>query len=302
MAEGTPPNGHAEHPHHAPPVVPGLSAFAGEYDLILCDVWGVVHNGVAAFPAACAALGRARAGGASVILVSNAPRPNGFVRDMLDRFGVPRSAYDAIVTSGDVTRDVLAARPGARMFHLGPPRDVGTFEGLDLTLAPLAEADVVVCTGLLDDDTETPDDYRGQLNEMKARAVPLICANPDLVVEKGDKLIYCAGAIAEAYEKIGGEAIWCGKPYPAIYATALTRGEALRGGPIDRSKVLGIGDALRTDIAGANDAGFDSLFISSGIHAHELKSIDGAVPDTASLAALFTGHAHPRGVMPRLAW
>lgn len=299
MAEGT--NGTSAHPH-APPMVSGLSVFAGEYDLVLCDVWGVIHNGVAAFPAACAALGRARAGGATVLLVSNAPRPNAFVQTMLDGFGVPRTTYDGIVTSGDVTRAVLAARPGVRMFHLGPPRDLGTFEALDLRLTGLAEAEVVVCTGLLDDDVETPEDYRGTLETMKARALPLICANPDLVVERGDKLIYCAGAIAEAYEKLGGEALWCGKPYRPIYDTALERAEALRGGPIDRTKVLGIGDALRTDIAGANDAGFDSLFISGGIHAEELKSIDGAVPDTESLADLFTGHAHPRGVMPRLAW
>ncbi|MEP9354544.1 TIGR01459 family HAD-type hydrolase [Xanthobacter sp. KR7-65] len=287
---------------HAPPMVGGLSTFAGQYDLILCDVWGVIHNGVAAFPSACDALEQVRAGGASVVLVSNAPRPNRFIMGMLDGLGVPRTAYDAIVTSGDVTRDMLEARPGALVFHLGPPRDVGTFEGLDMTLVPLEEADLVVCTGLLDDDVETPDDYRDTLAAMKARALPLICANPDLVVERGDKLIFCAGAIALAYEEIGGKAFWCGKPYRPIYDTAFARAEVIRGGVIERARVLGIGDALRTDITGANEAGFDSLFISGGIHAQELKSIDGAVPDTESLAELFTGHAHPRGVMPRLAW
>lgn len=294
------PNGRAH--LHAPPLVDGLAGFAGQYDLILCDVWGVLHNGVAAFPSACDALTKARAGGASVVLVSNAPRPNRFIMGMLDGLGVPRAAYDAIVTSGDVTREMLEARPGARLFHLGPERDLGTFDGLDLTLAPLEEADVVVCTGLLDDEVETPEDYRDTLAAMKARDLPFICANPDLVVERGDKLIYCAGAIALAYEEIGGKALWCGKPYRPIYDTAFAKAEVIRGGAIDRARVLGIGDALRTDIAGANDAGFDSLFISGGIHAQELKSIDGAVPDTASLAELFTGHAHPRGVMPRLAW
>lgn len=300
MAEGT--NGTHTQRHHAPPVVSGLSAFAGDYDLILCDVWGVIHNGLAAFPAACSALGQARAGGATVVLVSNAPRPNRFVGQMLDGFGVPHSSYDSIVTSGDVTREVLAARPGVRMFHLGPPRDLGTFEGLNLVQSGLEEAEVMVCTGLLDDDVDTPEDYRGTLETMKARNMPLICANPDLVVERGETLIYCAGAIAQLYEQMGGEAIWCGKPYQAIYEVALGRAEAIRGRPIDRKRVLGIGDALRTDIAGANDAGFDSLFISSGIHAQELKSLDGAIPDTESLADLFSGHAHPRGVMPRLAW
>lgn len=289
------------HPH-APPLVPGLSVYAGQYDLILCDVWGVLHNGVAAFASAGEALTRYRAQGATVVLVSNAPRPNPFVVKMLDGLGVPRTAYDAIVTSGDVTREMLAARAGARVYHLGPERDLSTYDGLDLTLAGLADANLVVCTGLFDDEVETPEHYRDTLAAMKARDLTLICANPDLVVEHGDKLIFCAGAIAQAYEEIGGKAVWCGKPYRPIYDTAFARAEVIRGGAIDREKVLGIGDALRTDIAGANDAGFDSLFISGGIHAQELKSIDGAIPDTESLAELFTGHAHPRGVMGRLVW
>lgn len=285
-----------------PPLIPGLSRFAGDYDLILCDVWGVVHNGVSAFPAAAEALRKAREGGASVLLVSNAPRPNDVIVAMLDRLGVPRDAYDGIVTSGDVTRGLLEARPGARVYHLGPERDLSTYDGLDLSLASPDAADVVVCTGLFDDDVETPADYAEPLARMKARNLPFICANPDLVVERGNKLVYCAGAIAKAYEDIGGEAIYCGKPYPAIYQMALAKAEALRGGPVDKARVLGIGDALRTDIAGANDAGFDSLFIASGIHAVELKATDGAIPDEASLSALFEGHVHPRGVMPRLVW
>jgi len=289
------------HPH-APPLVPGLSVYAGQYELILCDVWGVLHNGIVAFASASDALTRARAQGATVVLVSNAPRPHPFVVKMLDGLGVPRTAYDGIVTSGDVTREMLAARAGARVYHLGPERDLSTYDGLDLTLAPIEEADLVVCTGLFDDEVETPEHYRAPLAAMKARGLPLICANPDLVVERGDKLIFCAGAIAQAYEEIGGTAIWCGKPYRPIYDTAFARAEVIRGGAIAREKVLGIGDALRTDIAGANDAGFDSLFISGGIHAQELKSIDGAIPDTESLAELFTGHAHPRGVMGRLVW
>lgn len=298
MAEGTP----AAERIDAPPLIAGLSTFAGDYDLILCDVWGVVHNGLSAFPAACAALGRARAGGASVVLVSNAPRPNAAIVTMLDGLGVPRSSYDAIVTSGDVTRALLEARGRARVFHLGPERDLSTYDGLDVALSPLPEADLAVCTGLFDDNVETPEDYADMLAQMKARDLPFICANPDLVVERGSRLIYCAGAIAKAYEDLGGAAVYCGKPYRPIYDTALALAETLRGGAVDKARVLGIGDALRTDIAGANDAGFDSLFIAGGIHAAELKAVDGAVPDSASLAALFDGHAHPRGVMPRLAW
>ncbi|MGR7996001.1 MULTISPECIES: TIGR01459 family HAD-type hydrolase [unclassified Xanthobacter] len=286
----------------APPLISGLSAIIGDYDLILCDVWGVIHNGVAAFPAACAALTQAREGGRTVVLVSNAPRPNSAIVTMLDGLGAPRSAYDAIVTSGDVTRAQLAAHPGARVFHLGPDRDLSTYDGLDLTLSPAEAADLVVCTGLFDDNVETPADYADMLAAMKARDLPFICANPDLVVERGDRLVYCAGAIAEAYEALGGRTTYCGKPHRPIYDTALAVATALRGGPVASARVLGIGDALRTDIAGANGAGFDSLFIAGGIHAQELKAHDGAVPDSASLAALFSGHAHPRGVMPRLAW
>ncbi|MFG1391981.1 TIGR01459 family HAD-type hydrolase [Xanthobacter agilis] len=298
MAEGTP----AAHRIGAPPLIAGLSAFAADYDLILCDVWGVIHNGVHAFPAACAALEQARAGGATAVLVSNAPRPNTAIIAMLDGFGVPRTSYDAIVTSGDVTRTLLSARGRVNVFHLGPERDLSTYDGLDIALGPLEAADLVVCTGLFDDNVETPDDYADMLAQMKARSLPFICANPDLVVERGASLVYCAGAIAKAYEDIGGEAVYCGKPYRPIYETALGLATALRGGRLDTARVLGIGDALRTDIAGANAAGFDSLFIAGGIHAAELKAADGAVPDSASLAALFDGHAHPRGVMPRLAW
>lgn len=285
-----------------PPLVPGLSAFADDYDLILCDVWGVLHNGVTAFAPAGEALTKARAGGRTVLLVSNAPRPNPFIVKMLDRLGVPRTAYDDVVTSGDVTRALIAARPGVKVFHLGPERDIGTFDGLDMVKTPMEEADITVCTGLLDDEVETPEDYKDLLAGMKARSLPFICANPDLVVERGEKLVYCAGAIAKAYEDIGGTAVYCGKPYPPIYQAALARAAELRGAPVAKDRVLGIGDALRTDIAGANDAGFDSLFIASGIHAGELNAVDGAVPDEASLSALFDGHAHPRGVMPRLAW
>ncbi|WP_029006559.1 TIGR01459 family HAD-type hydrolase [Azorhizobium doebereinerae] len=289
-------------PRDALSLLPGLSAIAGDYDLILCDVWGVIHNGLAAFPAACDALERARAGGATVLLVSNAPRPNAFVRTMLDGMGVQRAAYDGIVTSGDVTRAVLSAQPGVRIFHLGPQRDLGTYEGLDLVSTDLPEASLVVCTGLLNDDVETPEDYREMLTGMRARDLGFICANPDIVVERGDKLIYCAGALAQLYDELGGASVYCGKPHPPIYAEALARLETL-GRPVPApSRVLAIGDALRTDIIGAAGAGFDSLFISSGIHAVELKSEHGAAPDMAAVAQLFAAGPAPRAVMPRLSW
>ncbi len=286
----------------APRRVSGLSELALEYDLILCDIWGVVHNGLKAFPAACEALRLARVNGASVVLVSNAPRPNGFIATMLDRLAVPAGTYDAIVTSGDVTRTLLAERPGARLHHIGPARDIGTFDGLDLTITGPEEADLVCCTGLFDDEVETPADYVEQLTRLRDRGLTFICANPDIVVERGSKLVYCAGAIAQEYEKLGGTAIYCGKPHKPVYDMALATARALRPEGIRDGRVLCIGDALRTDIIGATAAGFDSLFIASGIHAEELNALEGAEPDHAALANLFSGHAHPRGVMPRLAW
>ena len=189
------------------PTLAGLSEIADRYDLILCDVWGVLHDGTRAHRPAGEALIRFRAleGSRSgprprrVVLVSNAPRPGEGVGRILDRFGVPREAYDAILTSGDLTRALIAARPGARIRHLGPERDLGIFHGLDLTLVPEPEADLVVCTGLFDDRSETADDYRDELERSAARQLTMICANPDLVVESGSRLIPCAGLLAAAY-------------------------------------------------------------------------------------------------------
>ncbi|MGU3494534.1 TIGR01459 family HAD-type hydrolase [Xanthobacteraceae bacterium A53D] len=289
-------------PRSVPPLLSGFSQIVSNYDLILCDVWGVIHNGISAFPATSDTLQRARAAGLTVLLVSNAPRPNAFVARMLDGMGVPRDAYDAIVTSGDVTRALLSERPGARIFHLGPSRDLGTYDGLDVTVSDLPDADLVVCTGLLNDEVETPEDYREMLTGMRARDLPFICANPDLVVERGDRLIYCAGAIAQLYDELGGASVYCGKPHAPVYAEALKQAGALRGSVPAAGRVIAIGDALRTDIIGAAGAGFDSLFISSGIHAVELASEHGAIPDTAAVARLFADGPVPTAMMPRLSW
>lgn len=286
----------------APPLVSGLSAFANDYDVILCDIWGVVHNGVAAFPAACTALQNARDEGKHVVLVSNAPRPNSAVMTILDGLGAPRSAYDAIVTSGDVTRTLLAEQPATKVFHLGPERDLPLFDTLEMERAPLEQAQMVVCTGLFDDSVETADDYAEMLAAMKMRDLPFICANPDIVVERGAQLIYCAGAIAVAYEALGGKVTYCGKPHMPIYDVALRTATLLRDAPVEKARVLGIGDALRTDILGASRAGFDSLFIAAGIHAGELNADDNTPPDADALKGLFAGQPQPRGVMSRLAW
>jgi len=285
-----------------PPLLDRFGPLAPDYDLVLSDVWGVVHNGVAATPEACDALVRFRAAGGTVVLITNAPRPGEVVaRTTLDHLGVPRTAYDGIVSSGDVTRALIAARAGERLFHIGPPRDLGIFAGLDAPTATLENADYTLCSGLTDDTVETPQDYHGLLERMRARGLPMICANPDVVVERGDKLVYCAGAIADLYAAAGGEVIFAGKPYRPIYDQALAIARAARGGPIARDRVLAIGDSVRTDLKGAAAFGIDCLFVTAGIHAEELGHRDN--PEASALADIFgAAGLFPKAVMRRLTW
>jgi HAD superfamily hydrolase (TIGR01459 family) len=275
---------------------------ARDYDVLLCDVWGVVHNGVAAFPAACNALMRFRAAGGAAILITNAPRSGEAVARILDRLGVPRAAYDAITSSGDVTRGVVGSRRGETLFHLGPQRDLSIFTGLEVTFASLESADYVVCSGLFDDTTETPESYRDMLAAMRARSLFMVCANPDIVVERGDTLVYCAGALADAYAGLGGEVLYCGKPYAPIYDAALVTAAVLRGGqPPERKRVLAIGDSVRTDLRGAQAFGLDYMFVTSGIHAGEYGSRE--TPDLAALDAVFAAAGvTPKAVMRGLVW
>jgi HAD superfamily hydrolase (TIGR01459 family) len=285
-----------------PPLIAGLASIASRYDLILCDVWGVVHNGVAAFPEAVAALQRIRAQGATVILISNAPRPGAVIRKQLDRMRVPGDAYDTIIASGDVTREELAKRPGVRLYHLGPERDHPNYEGLDVKLVALEEAEIVVCTGLFDDNKETPDDYREMLARIRERELPMICANPDIVVERGDRLIWCAGALAERYAALGGEVVYAGKPYAPVYKSALAQAARIRGGAVGRERVLAIGDGVRTDLLGAVAQGFDTLFVFGGIHAVEVLDERGE-PVAERLAHLFAeAGAWPAALIRRLVW
>ena len=285
-----------------PDIIDSFAPLARHYDVLLCDVWGVVHNGVVAFAPACAALRRFRAGGGTVILITNAPRPGASVGRILDRLGVPREAYDAITSSGDVTRGVVEGRLRERVFHLGPPRDLPIFAGLEVNFAPLESADYVVCSGLFDDAVETPENYRGLLAAMRGRALFMVCANPDVVVERGDTLVYCAGALADAYAALGGEVLYCGKPYAPIYQAALGSAAAFRGGerpPLTR--VLAIGDSVRTDLKGAAAFGVDCMFVISGIHAEEFG--DREAPDLSSLDAIFAAAGvTPKAVARRLEW
>ena len=284
-----------------PQIVPHFSAIASNYDVLLCDVWGVVHNGVAAFPQACDALARARAGGAFVVFITNAPRPHNVVERQSASLGVPREAYDAIVSSGDVTRSLIEQRPGQSLFHMGPERDIEIFNGLDVRFAPLESADYVVCSGLDDDDRDTPEDYRARLEAILARKVFMICGNPDVVVERGDRLVYCAGAVADLYAGMGGEVVYAGKPYRPIYEMALTKAETAAGRKVAPKRVLAIGDSIRTDLAGASGFGVDFLFITSGIHAEELGGRER--PDGKALTATFAAAGEmPKAVMRQLVW
>ena len=278
-----------------------FATLAAGYDAVLSDVWGVIHNGVAATPEACDALVRFRAKGGTVALITNAPRPGEVVTRFLDKLSVPRQAYDTIVSSGDVTRAVMAKRSGKKVFHIGPERDLPIFEGLGLDFVPLDAADYAVCTGLTDDETETPESYRGLFGELRERGLFMVCGNPDLVVERGDKLVYCAGALADLYAELGGDVLYAGKPHRPIYDEALARIAALRGGEPARSRLLAIGDSIRTDLKGAAGAGLDCLFVTAGIHAEELGARE--APDLAALHEMFAAAGvAPKAVTRRLMW
>jgi HAD superfamily hydrolase (TIGR01459 family) len=290
-----------------PPValVDGLDAIAPRYDLILCDVWGVLHNGIVAFPAASDALMRFREKGGAVVLVSNAPRPGDAVATQLDKLGVPRAAFDAIVTSGDLTRRAVEERLDDVVHHMGPARDLPIFEGLPVRFGTVAEADYVVCSGFdhEDEDDESVSDSLPRLEEMRARDLWMVCANPDLVVERGDKLIPCAGALALAYEKMGGSVYYCGKPHRPIYEHAVAIAAKISGQEtIAADRILAVGDAIRTDIAGAAAYGVDSLLVARGIHAADLGLDDGALDSRHVQDWVSRQSVHPQAVTDRLVW
>lgn len=284
-----------------PAGIAGLSELAGAYRFILCDVWGVVHNGLRAHPPASDALKRYRAGGGLVILITNAPRPKAAVAALLDRLGVDREAYDDIVTSGDVTHDYLAGRPELKIYHLGPERDLPIYDGLANELVDEPAADIVSCTGLFDDTRETPEDYDAQLRRFAARSLPMLCANPDKVVERGHELVWCAGALAERYAGLGGETIMIGKPYAPIYEAAFARIAAIIGEEVARGEVLAIGDGVHTDLRGAFDQEIDAVFVTDGIHADEFGPRH--APDPASIHDfLDAAQLGAQNFMARLAW
>lgn len=286
-----------------PPVlISGLSEVGGRYDAVLCDIWGVVHNGRERHRAACEALVRFREARGPVVLISNAPRPAGAVIAQMDGLGVPREAWSAVVTSGDATRAALTERAPGPVWAIGPERDQPLYEGVPLQFSGPEAAAFVCCTGLENDRTETAEDYRERLVEPARRGLEMICANPDRVVQIGDQLIPCAGAIADVYEALGGSVIMEGKPYAPIYDLALAAVNKAASAPIDRARVLAIGDGIATDVRGANGQDLALLFVAEGIHGLELAGPDGTLDPEKAAARLARENASAAWLAPALAW
>jgi HAD superfamily hydrolase (TIGR01450 family) len=270
-------------PDSAVPLIQSIAPLAELTSAWLTDIWGVIHNGVEPFADACTACANFRSAGGLVVLVSNSPRPNDSVAAQLDGIG-------------DVARTLIGCYAGRPVYHIGPQRDLATFAGLDIRRVLPEAAEVIVCTGLFDDERETPDDYAATLAACRARDLPMVCANPDLMVERGGHMIYCAGAVARAYEELGGKVEYAGKPYLPIYELTFATLEKLKPGSSDRARLLAIGDGVGTDIAGAAAAGVPSVFVASGVH------VKGGL-DGEAIAALFPASTpRPIAAMPTLAW
>lgn len=283
-----------------PRAIAGLSEIAHDYDVLLCDVWGVIHNGRESFPAACAALERFAAEQGPVILISNSPRPASDVALQLDSLQVPRAAWTAFVTSGDATRVLLKERAPGPAWRIGPERDNVLYEGLGLVFAGPEEAAFIACTGPYNDDWETPEDYRETLTLAAQRGLTMICANPDRVVHRGERLVYCGGALADLYGALGGEVIMAGKPYKAIYDLCLADAERLLGRA--GARCLAIGDGLPTDVKGAQDQGLDCLFVAGGIHGQEVAGPDGRMEPAKVASLLGAAGLNAAYAMTTLAW
>jgi HAD superfamily hydrolase (TIGR01459 family) len=285
-----------------PPIITGAGEILARYEVLFCDVWGVVHNGIRAYAAAVEALERFRAGGGSVILLTNAPVPIHRVEAMLEARRVPQLAYDTIVSSGEIALQHMREAKYSNVYFIGPrERDAAFFARAGAANVPLEAAEAIVCTGLNDDVNETVESYRDVLDEGIRRDLPFVCANPDLVVDVGGRLFLCAGALADAYAHQGGTVFWAGKPHASAYAAARAAAARLRGAPSADDKILVIGDAIRTDLAGAKGAGLDALFVAGGIHREE--AMDGARIDPEKLALLFPPGTPPAlAAMGALAW
>lgn len=277
----------------------GLGAHADTYDGLLCDAWGVIHNGIRLFDGVADALVNFRENCGPVVILTNAPRLHDVIPPQLDKLGLPRDAWNAVVTSGDATADAIRQQTGKPAFRLGPDRDETLFSAFDIDFVPMAEAAYILCTGPFDDETETPEDYRGLFEEALARNVPMICANPDIVVHRGDKEIYCGGALARLYEQMGGDITMSGKPYPPVYDLCRQRLQEISG-KVPKN-LLAIGDGPATDILGANRQNIDAVFVAGGIYRKAVLEDRRLDPQKAD--EVLAGHgAHAKAVMEKLVW
>jgi HAD superfamily hydrolase (TIGR01459 family) len=281
-------------------VLNGFASLAERYDGFILDLWGVIHDGIAPYPGAIDVLTRLRDGGKPAVLLSNAPRRSHMAQQAMRQMGIPDDLYRDLLTSGEATHRMLRDRTdpffaalGRRMYHLGPQRDRSVFEGLDLQqVASPAAADFLLNTGPNDEGFPTDASlFDGDLRACFLAALPMVCANPDLVVVRGGKLVICAGLLAQRYEALGGAARWVGKPDPTIYGVVL---DLLRLPP---SRVLAVGDSLRTDIAGAAGVGIDSCWVLGGIHRDELNGDAEAAQEAVRRAGLA-----PVVAVPAFSW
>ncbi|MEQ8405768.1 MAG: TIGR01459 family HAD-type hydrolase [Oceanicaulis sp.] len=276
-----------------------LSSLTVDYDAILCDVWGVIRDGRSLVPEALDALAKFRSQGGTVVLLSNSPRRSASLKSFLTQMGAKDGQFDAAVTSGDAIHAELSARAPGPAFKLGPDWDDPLYDGTGLEFADLKDAEFISCTGLYDYETETPDQYEDLLREAQLRRLTMVCANPDIVVQVGDRLQYCAGALARLYEQMGGDVILAGKPHPPVYDLAYSMIEAGRGEPVDKTRILAIGDGPETDIAGAQREGLDALFIAGGIVA---ERFEGGFSEQAARDLLAEDGLSARYCAPKLVW
>jgi len=291
----------APHAPATPPIVAGLAGFRDAYRALVCDVWGVVHNGVAAYGPACEALVNWRRAGGIVVLVTNSPRRPAGVAEQLAELGVPSEAFDAIVTSGEMTRRHILAAGHRRVLHIGPPRDLPLLADSGLARVAAAEAEAVVCTGLNDEDRERPEDYRPLFDRLVGRGLPFVSANPDIVVERGPVMLWCAGALARLYEDMGGTVVQVGKPFEPIYREALATIADLGGPRGSTAGVLAVGDGIPTDIRGAVDHDIDALFVTGGIHAADFGPAGAPDPALVGRRLAIEGLTAVAAI-PALAW
>lgn len=286
-------------PATAPTIITGLGQIADGYDALLCDAWGVIHNGRELLGDSAGALRRWREERGPVVIITNAPRLSDVIPAQLDRLGLPRDAYDAVVTSGDATRAEVERRKDTAFFRLGPAKDDGLFDAIETDFVPIEEAGAILCTGLMDDLNETPDDYRDLLSGAAARGLPMICANPDRIVRFGDRLMYCAGALADLYEEMDGEVIMAGKPHAPIYRLAT---QAARAAGSKAERPLAVGDSIRTDLTGAARAGMDAVFVAGGVSLDDVRDAQGRLDEAAVRALLARDGAQATYATEAIRW